>query len=177
MKIKKGKIKVGRGVNRQNRALRSLRNGIIAFFVLLVLLVGGAILYVWLGTDEAPSATIAEPSTTGRFEKETEYELDPNSPVGVSVQTVTSPAIPGNNVSLSARTRPDATCKIVVEYNKIPSTDSGLREKTADRYGIVTWSWALEENTPVGKWPITITCTYGENSGIFVKDFIVGEIE
>lgn len=154
-----------------NRFLRGLLRFLIVFAVLLVLCVGGLIAYAWLGSSEAPAATIADPKPKAQVqEQEKPPAVDPNAPVGVSVQSISSPALPGSNVLLTARTKAGSVCTIVAEYNKVKSTDSGLMEKTADDYGMVSWSWAVEPSAPLGKWPVTVTCMFGEKSGVVVAD-------
>lgn len=155
------------------RALKGLRTAAILFTVLIVLLVGAGVLYIWLGSPAAPTATIAEPKAKAQLQEKEAPVLDPKAPVGVSVQSVNSPVEPGQNVVLIAKTKPEATCQIKVEYNKVPSKDSGLREKAADDFGVVQWSWAVEPSVPVGSWPITITCAKDDKSGVVIKDLEV----
>ena len=156
-----------------SRALKGLRTGAILFASLIILLVGAGILYVWLGSGEAPAPVIAEPKAKSQLKEKAAPTLDPKAPVGVSVQSVNSPVEPGQNVVLIGKTKPLAVCQIKVEYNKVPSKDSGLHEKTADQFGVIQWSWAVEETTPVGSWPITITCAKDEKSGVVVSNLEV----
>lgn len=158
---------------REKPALKAFRTASILFASLLVVLVGVGVLYVWLGSSEAPTATIAEPKEKPQLQEKEVPILDPKAPVGVSVQTVNSPVEPGQNVVLIAKTKPEAICQIKVEYNKVASKDSGLHEKTADVFGMIQWSWAVEETTPLGTWPITITCAKDEKSGVVVADLEV----
>lgn len=155
------------------RALKGLRNVVILFTVLIVLLVGAGVLYIWLASPEAPAQSIAEPKAKAQLKEKEAPVLDPKAPVGVSVQSVNSPVAPGQNVVLIAKTKPEAICQIKVEYNKIPSKDSGLREKVADAFGVIQWSWAVEPSVPVGSWPITITCAKDDKSGVVIKDLEV----
>lgn len=162
---------------RTKSALKAFRTASILFASLLVLLIGAGVLYVWLGSSEAPSATIAEPKAKSQLQEKEAPVLDPKAPVGVSVQSVDSPVAPGQNVVLIGKTKPEAICQIKVEYNKVLSKDSGLHEKTADDFGVIQWSWAVEETTPLGTWPITITCAKDEKSGVVVADLVVKRAE
>lgn len=174
MQIKKRKIKPGRGVGRRGGALRTIRNVAISVGVLLVLLVGAALLFVWLGQAGVQPQAAEDPQAKAQLQSEDPTRrLDPEAPVGVSVQSISSPVEPGNNVLIIAQTRPEATCTITVEYDDVEATDSGLHEKTADVYGSIQWTWAVPANTPEGAWPVTIYCTYNEKSGMVIKDLVV----
>lgn len=154
--------------------VRKLLKVVIIFVVLLIVSVGAFIAYAWLGSNEAPAATINDPKPKAQLQEQKKPPtVDPNAPVGVSVQSISSPTLPGSNVLLTARTKAGAVCTIIAEYNKVKSTDSGLMEKTADDYGMVTWSWAVDPGAPVGKWPVTVTCIFGEKSGVVVADLEV----
>ncbi len=160
-------------VSKKSRLFRFLRNVIISFVVLLILLIMAGVAYTWyMGQNDkdipvtAPikttTPTIAKPTMPG-----------PNAKEGASVQTITSPVAPGENSSISVKTNPESVCKIKVEYNKVASTDSGLVAKTADEYGIVSWSWTVGPATPVGKWPVTVTCVWNNKSAVVVGDLVV----
>ncbi len=160
------------------KALKTIRTLAVMFIVLLVVLVGAAVAYTWLFPGkEQPVVTIAEPIKKSQLVEKEAPVLDPKAPVGVSVQSLSSPVDPGQNVLLIAKTKPEAVCTIVVEYNKVKSTDSGLSEKTADYYGVVQWSFQVPQDTPLGAWPVTITCAYNEMSGVVAKDLVVGTEE
>ncbi len=162
---------------RASKALKVFRNIAIMFVVILILLVGAAVLYTWLSGKEQVAPTIAEPLAKPQLKEKTRRTLDPNTPVGVSIQSITSPIEPGQNALLIAKTKPEAMCTVVVEYNKVKSTDSGLSEKQADEYGIVQWSFQVPADTPRGAWPVTITCAYNEMTGVVAKDIVVGTEE
>jgi hypothetical protein len=143
---------------------------ILSIVVLLMVLVGGGVAYTWyVGNNDAyetpagpePAANPVEALTKPR-------EIAPDAKFGASVQFITSPVEPGKNSSISIKTRPEAECEIVVEYDEVKSEDSGLVPKKADEYGIVGWTWTVEDYQPVGKWPVEVTCAYGEQSA-FVR--------
>jgi len=98
---------------------------------------------------------------------------DPNNPSSASIQMFTSSVAPGSNASITVRTNPEAKCTIKVEYNKVPSTDSGLVPKVADEYGIVSWAWTVEEEVPLGKWPVKVTCVHNKRSAVVQGDLMV----
>ena len=111
---------------------------------------------------ESPVRTVIEPT-----------KPDPTSKVGASIQTITTPVVPGSNASVMIRTNPSATCVISVEYDKVPSKDSGLIQKTADEYGVVEWAWTVEQDAPLGTWPVTMTCANQKNSAMVRGDLQV----
>lgn len=150
---------------------------VLWFFVVLVVVVGGFVLYAWLSPKEAAVATLKDPKPKAQLQTQAKVTVDPNSPVGVSVQSITSPVEPGSNVSLSIKTKATATCKIEVEYNKVKSTDSGLSEKVADDFGLIQWSWSVASTVPEGSWPVTVTCSMNKKSGIVIHDLVVKKAE
>ena len=85
--------------------------------------------------------------------------------VGVSIQLINSPVAPGDNATLSIHTSPLVDCMVEVIYDGKKSTDSGLKPKQADEFGVVTWSWTVEKTTPEGKWPAKVTCKNKKYSG------------
>jgi hypothetical protein len=71
------------------------------------------------------------------------------------------------------KTNATSECTIVVEYNEVPSTDSGLKPKKADDYGIVSWTWTVEETVPVGKWPVEVVCAYNDQTAMVRGNLVV----
>ena len=160
--------------SRKKRALRYTRNIAIAFGVLLVLAVGAGVAYTWyMGQFTTPPAALVEETETKVYTQIKPTEQAENVPQGVSVQSLTSPIVPGENALVMIKTNPNSLCKIKVEYNKIPSTDSGLTEKTSNEFGMVTWAWTVEATVPEGKWPVMVTCARGEKSGVVIGDLVV----
>lgn len=152
------------------KSLVYARNIAITIVVLALIAVGAGAAYVWWSGNQAPAPNaFAEPvETTQRSttRKKPVVPENPKEPIGVFIQSLTSPIAPGDNAAVAVRSGVGATCAIVVEYNKVKSTDSGLIEKPVDDYGMVNWSWTLEENVPLGTWPVTITCKRGEMSAV-----------
>jgi len=91
-----------------------------------------------------PTATIATISTTGSG--------------GFEIVSITSPISRGANVTLIAKTSPNASCSITAHYKSGPSTAAGLGPKTADASGRVSWTWKVGSRTTPGTWGITVTC-------------------
>lgn len=140
-------------------------------------LVGGGVAYTWYVGKNAPPA---EPELKPEdFVKAKSNPLpvptkpSPAAVVGVSVQSLTTPVKPGANAAITVKTNPEAKCSISVKYKDVPSTDSGLSQKVADEYGLVSWSWGVEESAPEGKWPVDVTCANAKNSGMVRGDLEV----
>jgi len=156
----------------KKRIVRTIRNVTISVAVLLVVLVGAGLAYTWfMGRTVVADVVIEEddePKATTR-----QVEQAANVPQSASVQSLTSPVVPGNNALITVKTNPGSWCTITVEYDEVASTDSGLKAKTADEFGIVSWTWTVEASRPTGKWPVTVTCLRNELSAVVVGDLIV----
>jgi hypothetical protein len=140
--------------------------------VLAGLLAGAGFGYVWWSgqqeTPVLPQATLAPNRPT--FSKP---KPSPNAPVSASVQSITSPVSPGEDVSMTVRTTPEAACEIFVEYdNDVKSTAAGLQPATADEFGMVTWEWTVEPTAPIGIWDAEVNCAAREKSAM-----VRGELE
>lgn len=155
----------------ERRRRRQLAHLILGICVTLIV-IGGIIaaVIVWYLGKTRPAVEAQKPTTTTKVAVTSAPTVDENAPVGVAIQTVTSPITPGSNASISIRTRPKAACSIQVTYSltgdkdKI-SHDGGLIPKNADEYGTVSWTWTVEKGRPIGSWPIEITCAYNTKWG------------
>ena len=96
-----------------------------------------------------------------------------NAQESISVESLDTPVAQGSNTSLIINTNAGSICTIVVTYNGVVSTDSGLSPKHADSYGNVTWSWTVPVTTPVGNWPIKVTCLYRGRAAVDVSELQV----
>lgn len=146
----------------------ALRKTIFSIIVLLAILILIGIAYVWyLGQQKPETAIITEiPKRPSTQKLITPHKPKPDAVVGVSVQSLSTPIAPGQNASIMIRTNPDAKCSITVTYNNVPSKDSGLVEKVADEYGMANWTWTVPAGTPLGKWPVRVTCANTAKSGM-----------
>lgn len=151
------------------RILKTGRNIGITVAVMLLLFGIAGVLYVLLAGGEHASKKNAVPvaSTSEPF---TAKPTPPaaNAQEGVAIGSLTSPAPKGSNVALTARTNAGSNCTISAVYAGKPSYDSGLAPKKADDFGTVTWTWTIDSSVPVGKWPVTVTCTYNGRTGVMV---------
>jgi hypothetical protein len=151
----------------------TIRNTAIAISIMLILLLGAGVAYVYYTgkNDAAKQAAPAEEQVQQQARPEP-LQPDPDGPVGASVVFITSPVKPGENTTLNVHTKPEATCKIVAAYNKVVSTDSGLTDKKADVHGSVNWTWTVDKTAALGKWPIKVTCEYNKKVG-----YVEGNLE
>jgi hypothetical protein len=92
----------------------------------------------------------------------------------ITLVSVTSPAIPFTDATLTVSTAPGANCSIVVHYKSGPSRAKGLIPKVASSSGRVSWTWRVGSNTTPGRWPIVVTCEKGNDQGEFRTSFEVG---
>lgn len=163
--------------------LRWLRGAAIGTAVVFLLLVGAGVAYTWyVGLQPAPAPEVVEDTRDERPAVTTARKMAPDAVIGVSKQMMTSPVMPGENVSLTVKTNPEANCSIVVTYGKKgetdkQSTDSGLRDKVASEYGMITWTWTVEPERPLGEWPVVVSCANEANSAELAVDLVLGEPE
>lgn len=159
----------------KQRILRTVRNIAISVVVLAVLIAGAGAGYIWYTGQETPTAAVATEVPQTVVQQPAKRPLpSADAKASASVQQMTSPVAPGAAVALYVRTNPTAVCKIAVEYNKVPSSDPGFIDKTADEFGMVDWNWTVPASAPKGKWPVTVTCSLDEaRSAVVQGDLIV----
>lgn len=162
----------GQGSKTGGNASKTARNTAISIVVLLVLFVGGGVGYTYfLGAQDTPPTAATAPVVP------TDAPIKPvkpaaNAPESAAVQTLTSPVSAGSNASISVKTNAGSKCTIAVVYGSVASTDSGLAAKVADEYGVVNWSWTVEDGAPLGTWPVKVTCVYNGKTG-----FVQGDLQ
>jgi hypothetical protein len=140
-------------------ARKTIRNVVISTVALLVLIVGAGLAYTfYLGPTATQNIPATKTNTTPAVIKPSVPSSDAKE--FAAIEFLTSPMQAGTNAQISVKTLPASSCKITVTYNKVPSTDSGLKTKTANEYGVVDWTWTVGKTTPVGKWPVEVTCAY-----------------
>lgn len=160
------------------RVLRSART-VFLIVVVLALLIGGMYAaFLWFNkpqviTMETPVATNDQnPSFLERRKPPKDVAI------GSSIQALSTPVSPGSNASLTLRTTESALCvvKVTMQDSAMREvarvTDSGLSDKKADDFGVVTWTWTMPADAKFGKWQADITCTRDSKS-----TRSIGEIE
>jgi hypothetical protein len=159
--------------------MKSIRTTTLWTGVLLLVALGGGAAYTWyMGqqplpqtvAEAAPAAEMAEPVSAAKH-----MAPDPNAKASAAIEMLSSPVTPGMNASVSVKTNPNADCIVSVTYDKIASKDSGLASKTADEFGIVSWTWTVESTVPYGTWPVKVTCTINKRSAVVQGDLVVAK--
>jgi hypothetical protein len=152
------------------------RNILLGIGVLLVLFLGAGVAYTWYMSQNTTAPVVSRPTTTLNNGSIKHAKIAANAPASASIQSLSSPVSPGDNASVTVKGNPGSSCVIKVEYNKIPSNDTGLKlTKILDEFGVATWSWTVEPTVPLGKWPVTITCMYETRSAIVIGDLVVSK--
>jgi hypothetical protein len=148
------------------------RNIALTIVILGVVTVSAGVGYIWYTGQQAPTPNaIAPPVELTPAKTTVKPKIDLNAPVSASVQSLSTPVAPGDNAVIAVRSSLEASCTIKVEYNKVASKDSGLIEKRVDEFGMVSWSWKVEDTAPLGKWPVEVTCVRAKNSAV-TKDYL-----
>lgn len=149
-----------------------VRNTIIGVVVLLVLFTVGGIAYTYYIGNSYVEPPKQEVKVASNKELPKPWIPDPNAKESASVTTLLTPVAPGENTSITIKTNPTSKCVIVMEYGTLASKDSGLKAKVADQYGTVSWTWTVEPEAPLGKWPVKVTCVFNGRSA-----FVQGDLE
>lgn len=145
---------------------KSVKNGLLSIMILLVLALSSGSAYVYyIDQHNKPVVSTAIADSTLQFHSIIAIKQDPNAPVGVAVETISSPIARGGEALASMKSYPDASCSIKVMYNNVASTESGLLTKVADDFGVVSWSWTIAQTDPIGSWPVDVTCSHHSKSG------------
>lgn len=146
---------------------RYVRNSVISFVALVLLLLLLGVAYVRFSSSDAnvkPAKITTGGDTAPAVFKPT--PPNPNTPESAAVESITSPAAAGSNVALLVRTKPTSSCTISVVYNNIASTDSGLTAKTADAYGTISWTWTIGKTVAPGPGKATVTCAFNRKTAV-----------
>lgn len=142
-------------------AKRALWSAVILAAFLMV----SGVIYTWYMSQQ-PRTLTPEATESPSAPTIVKPKVDPNTPVGVSVQSITSPVPPGSNAGITIRTKPEATCTISIIYDKTAAKDSGLAAKKADEFGVNSWTWTVDPAAPVGKWPVVVSCERDKKVGV-----------
>jgi hypothetical protein len=92
----------------------------------------------------------------------------------ITLISVTSPAVPFSDATLTISTTPGANCSIIVHYKSGPSRAKGLVPQVAGGSGRVSWRWRVGSNSTPSRWPIVVTCDKGPDHGELRTSFEVG---
>ena len=160
--------------NRKVVARRKARNIAITIGILLVLLIAFGVAYTWYVGQQGPgqAKTVATPQT------EVLQPIKPTAPKpgtqeSAAIEYLSTPIAPGDSASVNVKTVATSNCNISVAYNNVPSTDTGLKPKVADDFGNVEWDWTVGKSTPLGTWPVKVTCSWHGKTAVVQGDLVV----
>lgn len=159
----------------KKNVLKKIRNISISVAVLLILFIGAGFAYAFYTSQTEPEPKAVSVQPVQKKNTVSHTKIAANAPANASIQTLSTPVAPGENAAVTVKSNPGSECSIVVEYNKVPSKDSGLKMKVSDEFGITTWSWTVDATAPEGKWPVTVTCVYNKKSAVVIGDLVVSK--
>ncbi|HET6924688.1 MAG TPA: hypothetical protein VFH39_02580 [Candidatus Saccharimonadales bacterium] len=141
---------------------------------LLVLLVAAGVAYTWYTGRQGPAVTAVVPAVQNTPPE----PIRPSVPSAATqesaaVEFLSTPVPPGSDASINIKTVATSVCSISVMYDTQPGTDPGLKPKTADDFGNVSWDWKVPANAPIGTWPVKVTCVRGAKSAVVIGDLQV----
>jgi hypothetical protein len=161
-----------RTLKREQRR-RSVRRMMLASACLIIMAIGGGMIYTWVMGQNEPALARSDVKPNSKQVNLTPPKVSTTAPVGVAIQSVTSPVSPGENASVSVRTNPEVECSIVVTYDDTAAVDSGLVKKKADEFGTASWAWTVAQGVPLGTWPVDVTCQNKKHSAVLKVDLVI----
>jgi hypothetical protein len=142
---------------------------------LLLFIAAAGAAHVWYSGNQpvsSPAPVVTQPDVSNQIKH---IQPAANTPIGVSVQNLSSPVKAGAKADVAIRTLPQAKCTITVSYDKekTPIKAAGLVPKTADDFGMASWQWTVDPTAPAGKWPVTVICKKTKRSAVVTADLTV----
>lgn len=113
------------------------------------------------GTDVNGSILVKTDGTGYQVDSSKPAPPAGNAPLFLDIVSVTSPVTPGASAEVTARTLPEASCRITVYTKSGASQAQGLDEKKADGNGEVSWKWRVGSTTAEGAYKIEVTAELG----------------
>lgn len=167
--------------SKRSRLVKTFRNLSIGVLTLGLLIGGVYVALLWLNKPKVASEAAPDATNSANPSFLTPHKPPKDIAIGSSIQSISSPIAPGSNASLTLRTTESAVCTIKVlrldtEMREVQHvTDSGLGEKTADDFGIVTWTWTMPADAAIAKWQADINCTRDSKSTRSIGEIIVAK--
>ncbi len=164
-----------RARQRHQRKRTAWRLVLISMFVVMALVISG-FLYAWYYAKTHPvkQGELPLPKPSKITNASPAKDVSPDTPVGVAIESVSSPVKLGDNASLSVKTLPKATCNLRFTYKDgTISKDAGLSPKVADDFGIAAWTWTIEPARAAGTAVMEATCVHGKMSGYNKTDVVI----
>ncbi len=144
-----------------------IRDIIITVVVIIAVPVGVKLAYSWFTEQVAGRPLSVQYINLGD-------SSDTSSNSSVKIQYLSSPIRVDSMGALTVHATPGANCSISVDYGKhsVPMS-VGLAPTSADKTGVAKWSWKVLPSTPIGTWPLTVTCMSDGTSAHATKDLTV----
>lgn len=173
---------VKRGVR---RSVRPLLKTIGMALALLLVLTSAALTFTYLtGRDSdqeiaAKSAQTTAPAPVAPTAVKAPV-VSPKTRAFAVVEMLDTPVKTGQPVNMTIHTNPHAKCSIEVAYrpkdgskSKLTVQDGGLKDQTADEFGVVEWNWKFQAGLPAGNWRATATCAIAKQSAVVFGDIVL----
>ncbi len=158
----------------KRRSREPYRRLLLTVGFLVIFVVAAAMAYAWWAGQS--SEEISTIDKTVQPVRRASGDVPPpakNAPVGVAVQSFPDSVTRGGAASVQVRTRPSASCRMEISYEQGEYTDIDLVPAVANKYGVASWDWQITESLRRGTWPITVTCSYEEKSGVMVVELTI----
>ena len=160
-----------------NPVARKLRRLSIMITLLLLIIVGIAVAYIWfIGQNSEPPTAVELRTEPKKINKP---NMSPTIRVGVALQFITDVVEPGGLARFDVHTNGDANCTIDVVYGiegvGVKANDpAALGINRADEYGATSWEWIVPADAPLGNAEARVLCSNSKYSGMLAGNFTVG---
>lgn len=160
----------------KKRHIKTALNLVLSVVVILLLLVAAGIEYIKYTSDQSgSSAQSASPPEQPVLRPP---KVSPKAKESASIETLSSPVKRGSAASINVKTNPNSKCTIEAAYkdssgSSVIYSNPSLKSKKADDFGLISWTWPVNDSAPAGKWTVTVTCLYNKNSAVVIGDMLV----
>lgn len=148
----------------RSRVVRRIRRALLIIMLITLLIVILALIYVWLFPPKPDPALAPIPKGPQVPSDFSPTKFGEDVPIGSAIQSITTPISPGDNASIILRTTERSICSIAVVHiddygRKLRQLeDSGLVDKKADDYGVVSWTWTMPLDAALAEWKANMYC-------------------
>jgi len=132
--------------------------------IILIFIVG--MVYVYY-SDQSSSQISSKTSSISYRPLPTPPPTNPNSQEGVSIDSISTPIQAGSNALISAQTNSGSVCTIMITQSQTNGVNIfSLKPTKANIYGLAEWNWLVNKTTPIGIYPVKITCTFNKKVAV-----------
>ncbi|HET7629849.1 MAG TPA: hypothetical protein VFK03_00580 [Candidatus Saccharimonadales bacterium] len=164
------------------RSVRPILKTIGMALALLLMLTSAAVTYTYMSGRDSEEE-LASKSTATTAPKPTPPPsvkapvVNPKTKAFAVIEMLDSAVKSGQPVTMTIHTNPHAKCSLEVDYrpkdgsaSKLQARDAGLKDQTADEFGLVEWDWRFSSGLPTGNWRATATCAIKDQSAVVFGD-------